>query len=102
MSDFGQREEALAASEEAVELYREVASRHADVFMPEFASALYNLSNRLSDFDRPEEALAASEEARTRTTRKRNAATARLAKKETRRDRLIRPDLPHPRPPPDG
>jgi hypothetical protein len=63
LTDFDRCEEALAASEEAVRLYREVAGGSGDSFLPEVASALNNLSKRLSEFDRREEPLAASEEA---------------------------------------
>ena len=58
----GQRGEALVASEELVRLHRALASCSGDAFLPELASALNNLSERLSDFDRREEALAAGEE----------------------------------------
>ena len=58
----GQGGEALAASEELVRLHRALASCSGDAFLPELASALNNLSERLSDFDRREEALAAGEE----------------------------------------
>ncbi|MEO6195441.1 MAG: tetratricopeptide repeat protein [Thermoanaerobaculia bacterium] len=63
LSDLGRREEALAACEEAVELYRQLAAARPDAFRPNLASSLNNLSNRLSDLGRREEALVACEEA---------------------------------------
>jgi len=59
----GDGEKALATSEEAVRLHRELVDRDLNAFLPELASALNNLSNRLSDSGRIEEALAAGEEA---------------------------------------
>ena len=62
LSDLGRREEALAAAEEAVRLYRTLAQARPDAFMPDLAMSLNNLANMLSDLGRPEEALAAAEE----------------------------------------
>ncbi|SFK29029.1 tetratricopeptide repeat protein, partial [Falsiroseomonas stagni] len=61
LSNAGRREEALAASEEAIGLYQELASQNRDAFLPALAAALNNLSTHLSDLGRREEALAASE-----------------------------------------
>jgi tetratricopeptide (TPR) repeat protein len=61
--DEGEGGKALATSEDAVRLYRELPARDADASLLGFAAALDNLSHRLSDFARYEEALAASEEA---------------------------------------
>jgi Tetratricopeptide repeat len=55
--------EALAASEEAVQFYRELVGRKRDAFLPDLASALNNMSAYLSNLGRRDEALAASEEA---------------------------------------
>ena len=74
LSDLGRREEALAAVEEAVALYRELATARPDAFRPDLATALTNLSNRLSDLERREEALAAVTEA---VAIRRDLATAR-------------------------
>ena len=63
LSEAGRREEALAASEEAVKLRRELVGRNRDAFLPDLAMALNNLGIRLSNLGRREEALAASEEA---------------------------------------
>ena len=62
LSALGRREEALAAAEEAVRLYRTLAQARPDAFMPDLAMSLNNLANMLSDLGRPEEALAAAEE----------------------------------------
>ncbi|HEU0087848.1 MAG TPA: tetratricopeptide repeat protein [Pseudonocardiaceae bacterium] len=63
LSDLGRREEALAASTEAVEIRRRLAGVNPAAFEPDLASALNNLGIRLSGLGRREEALAASTEA---------------------------------------
>ena len=63
LSDLGRREDALAAIEEAVEIYRRLAAQRPDAFAPNLASSLNNLSGCLSDLGRREDALAAIEEA---------------------------------------
>jgi tetratricopeptide (TPR) repeat protein len=63
LSQLGQREEALAASQEAVDMYRRLAQRHPDAFLPELASGLNYLGGDLYRLGRREEALAASQEA---------------------------------------
>ena len=63
LAALGRHEEAYAATEEAVELYRFVARANADAFLPDLAMSLNNLGLRLSDLGRREEALAATEEA---------------------------------------
>jgi tetratricopeptide (TPR) repeat protein len=63
LSDLGQREDALAASHEAVELYRQLVARNGEAFQPDLATSLSNLGTRLSDLGRHEEALAAQREA---------------------------------------
>ena len=62
-SDLGRREDALAASEEAAEIYRQLAAEHPDAFRPDLAMSLNNLGNRFSDLGRREDALAATKEA---------------------------------------
>ena len=74
---LGDLAKALAVSQEAVTLHRKLVGLNAEAFVPQLASALDHLSQRLSDFGRREEALAASEEARTCTPRKRKARLAR-------------------------
>jgi hypothetical protein len=63
LSGLGRREDALAASTEAVQVYRELAAARPDAFLPDLAMSLNNLSNRLSGLGRREDALAASTEA---------------------------------------
>ena len=64
LAALGRREEALAASTEAVTTYRELAGRpRPDAFTPDLARALINQSNALAGLGRYEEALAASTEA---------------------------------------
>ncbi len=59
----GRKESALAATQEAVGLYRELARARPDAFTPHLAKSLHNLSVRLSNLGRREEALTAVEEA---------------------------------------
>ena len=63
LSDLGRREEALDASIEAAEIYRQLAEQRPDAFRPYLAASLNNLANALSDLGRREEALDASIEA---------------------------------------
>ena len=63
LADLGRREDALTASEEAVETYRSLAAARPDAFTPVLAMSLNNLSADLGDLGRREDALAASEEA---------------------------------------
>ena len=60
---LGQREEALAASQEAANIYRELAVARPDAFRPDLARSLDRLSGRLPELGEREEALAASQEA---------------------------------------
>ena len=60
LADLGRPKKALAASQEAVTIRRELAAARPDAFRPDLATALNNLSNRLADLGRPEEALAAN------------------------------------------
>ena len=63
LRDLGRREEALAAIEEAVALYRDLAAARPEAFIPDLATSLNNLSVHFGDLGRREEALAAIEEA---------------------------------------
>jgi len=63
LSWAGQREAALAATQEAVDLYRGLAAQRPDAFTPDLARSLSNLSDHLDAVDRTPEAAAASEEA---------------------------------------
>jgi hypothetical protein len=63
LAELGRRKEALAASEEAVPLYRKLAGDHPDSFNPDLAGSLNNLSNHLANLGRRKDALAPSEEA---------------------------------------
>ena len=63
LSNLGRREEALAASQEAVDLDRQLAAARPDAFLPDLAGSLNNTGAMLSNLGRREEALAASQEA---------------------------------------
>ncbi len=63
LSALGRREEALAATQEAVAIRRELAEAHPAAFRPDLASSLGNLGNQLSDLGQREEALVATQEA---------------------------------------
>jgi len=63
LSDLGRREEALAATREAVDIYRKLAADHPDTLFPDFVTGLNNLGSNLSELARREEALAATREA---------------------------------------
>ena len=63
LSELGRREEALAAAQEAADLYRGLAAERPDAFTPDLAMSLNNLANWLSELGRREEALAAAQEA---------------------------------------
>ena len=62
-AEMGQREEALEAALEAVEIYRELARQRPDAFRPDLATSLSTVSSRLSALGRQEEALKAAREA---------------------------------------
>ena len=57
------REEALAAAQEAADLYRDLARARPEALTPDLAMSLNTLANRLSDLGRREEALAPAQEA---------------------------------------
>lgn len=63
LSDLGQLEEALATTEQAVHLYRQLAEDRPDAFLSSLARSLNNLSAHLTSLWRPLEALATMEEA---------------------------------------
>jgi tetratricopeptide (TPR) repeat protein len=63
LSNLGRREEALAASQEAVDITRRLAQTRPDAFLPDLAGSLNNSGAMLSNLGRREEALAASQEA---------------------------------------
>ena len=59
---MGRRQDALAPTEEAVQLYRELAAANP-AFLPDLASALNNLGIRYSEVGRRQDALPPTEEA---------------------------------------
>ncbi|MGH3774214.1 MAG: tetratricopeptide repeat protein, partial [Pseudonocardiaceae bacterium] len=63
LAHAGQRQQALEATTEAVDVYRRLAEVNPAAFEPDLAMALNNLGNRLSNLGRREEALAATTEA---------------------------------------
>ncbi len=63
LSELGRREEALKATQEAVELYRALAQSNPDAFQPDLAMSLNNLGLGLSELGNREEALKATQEA---------------------------------------
>ncbi|MFI1177881.1 tetratricopeptide repeat protein, partial [Streptomyces melanogenes] len=63
LGDVGRREEALAAVNEAVDIWRDLARSRPDAFLPDLATCLNNLSADLGAVGRREEALAAVNEA---------------------------------------
>ncbi|MBI1200300.1 MAG: tetratricopeptide repeat protein [Phenylobacterium sp.] len=63
LSALGQREAALEAAQEAVELYRTLAAARPDAFTPDLAGSLNNLAAHLSDLGQGEAALEAAQEA---------------------------------------
>lgn len=63
LTDLGRREDALAAEQEAIELYRALAAADPGAFTPSYAMTLSNLSVSLSDLGRRKEALVMAREA---------------------------------------
>ena len=63
LSALGRREEALAATKDSLDNYRELAEKNPDAFLPNLATSLNNVGNSLSEVGRREEALAATQEA---------------------------------------
>ena len=62
-SELGQREAALSAAQEAVELYRKLSRERPDAFTPDLAGSLNNLAKMLSDLGQREAALSTAQEA---------------------------------------
>jgi len=60
----GRHTEAVSVLEEAVRIYRELASEHPEEFRPVLAGALGDLATLLTQLDRTAEAQAAWHEAR--------------------------------------
>jgi len=63
LADLGRREEALEATEQAVEICRDLIRSRPDAFRPNLARSLNNLALRLADLGRGDEALEPIEEA---------------------------------------
>ena len=63
LSETGSREEALAATREAVDLFRPLAKQHSRVFVSNLDTSLRNFSRCLNELGRTEEAQAALKEA---------------------------------------
>ncbi|WP_366851062.1 tetratricopeptide repeat protein [Methanothrix sp.] len=60
---MGRREDALASAQEAVEIHRKLARSNPAAFLPDLATSLNNLGNRLSALGRQKEAMASAQEA---------------------------------------
>jgi tetratricopeptide (TPR) repeat protein len=63
LAEAGRRTDALAATQEAVKLYRELAAINRDAHLPDLAMSVTNLARRLTETGRRTEALAAAREA---------------------------------------
>ena len=63
LRDLGQREAALGATHEAVEVYRGLAAKHPDAFLPDLATSLSNLGLLLSEVGQRDAALDATHQA---------------------------------------
>jgi len=63
LSNLGQREEAIKPSQEAAEIYRQLAEADPQVFLPNLAASLNNLGMMLSNQGRREKAIKPSQEA---------------------------------------
>jgi len=63
LSDLGRREDALQATQQAVDIRRTLAQQRPDAFLPDLAMSLNNLGAMLSDLGRREDALQATQEA---------------------------------------
>src|SRR5262249_28886073 len=62
LSDLGRHEEALAAAQEAVDIYRRLAEARPDAFLPYLAASLSNFGFRLYELRQRAAALAAAQE----------------------------------------
>lgn len=63
LSNAGRPSDALAPSQEAVDLYGALAAQNPDAFQPDLALSLHNLANRLGEVGRRAEALAPAQKA---------------------------------------
>jgi tetratricopeptide (TPR) repeat protein len=63
LGDLGRREEALAASQEAVDIYRRLAQTRPDAFLPDLATSISVMSDILAALDRYGEAAQAATQA---------------------------------------
>jgi tetratricopeptide (TPR) repeat protein len=63
LADLGRREEALAAIEEAVTTYRQLAAARPDAFLPDLAMSIRNRAHILRALGRDPEAVQAQAEA---------------------------------------
>ncbi|MEU2615841.1 tetratricopeptide repeat protein, partial [Micromonospora sp. NPDC007271] len=63
LAEVGRRVEALAVSQEAVDLYRGLAAGNRDAYLPDLATSVNNHALRLAEAGRRDEALAVSQEA---------------------------------------
>jgi tetratricopeptide (TPR) repeat protein len=63
LGEMGRQEGALAAAQEATDLYLQVAEARPDAFLAELSSSLYYLGSMLGELGRREDALAAVREA---------------------------------------
>ena len=63
LSNLGRHEDALAATQEAVDIYRRLTQTRTDTLLPDLATGLNNFGIRLSNVGRREDALAAMQEA---------------------------------------
>jgi tetratricopeptide (TPR) repeat protein len=62
-SELGQREAAVASTDEAVDVYRKLATARPDAFLPDLATSLTNLGQRQSELGQHDAALASTQEA---------------------------------------
>jgi tetratricopeptide (TPR) repeat protein len=63
LAEAGRREQGLAAIEEAVSVYRQLAAGNAAAYEPDLAMSLNNLSVRLAEAGRREQAERAQQQA---------------------------------------
>ena len=63
LTELGRREEALAANEESIRIYRDLARHQPDSYLPALALALNNQAACVAELGRREDALTAIEEA---------------------------------------
>ena len=63
MAVVGRRSDALAAAQEAADLFRELVAVNRDAYLPSLAQSIYSLARRLAAADHNTDALAAAQEA---------------------------------------